>query len=135
MLLSRHLCLCLVMMEGLTAFVLPSKSVSPANIIPIQSSRSKLNLKTNPQAQRSLPLCMQQKDCASVINSIKSWADAPNFVKQSKVCCVSAGSSAAGNFRKNMIVIMGINRLFISLGNIFHRNAGWFCSREADINR
>jgi hypothetical protein len=92
----------LVMMEGLTAFVLPSK---PGNRGCVSSSFSKLSSSVPISLQRNVDqkvhlrssLRMQQQDCASAVQRIKTWADAPSFLKECKIVCCPARSEAAGN--------------------------------------
>jgi hypothetical protein len=92
----------LVMMEGLTAFVLPSK---PGNRGCVSSSFSRLSNNVPITLQRNADpklnvrssLRMQQQDCASAVQRIKTWADAPSFLKECKIVCCPARSEAAGN--------------------------------------
>jgi hypothetical protein len=87
----------LVMMEGLTAFVLPSNNVqqllSRVTGRHVQLRDQKVSKKRVLHGPLNL---QQQQDTASVINSIKVWADAPNFIKEAKIVCSPTASDASG---------------------------------------
>lgn len=91
----------LVMMEGLTAFVLPSNNAhSKSQVLGRMSGRS-IQLRSGVDQQTSRrtlpkPVKMQHQDSASVINSIKVWSGAPKFIKESKIVCSPTNSDASG---------------------------------------
>ena len=110
----QNIGLCLVMMEGLTAFVLPSRNVSPSNhaSMPISVAVGKelqlRGLNSNSKARKSSiqsrPVHMQQQDYASMVNNMNVWAEAPKFIKESKIVCPPSSADASGLPSFNLFV-------------------------------